>query len=79
MKYVIVMKIMPRGKNAVNDNTIKVINMKITVSRHALKEMSYIWSQKKSLMWRNFPLAEGEKELGLDISDTRYLSEKVLG
>ena len=42
------------------------------VSRYASKEMSYIWSpEKKFTTWRSLwvYLAEGEKELGLDITD----------
>lgn len=42
------------------------------VERYASKEMSFIWSpQKKFSTWRRLwlALAEGEKELGLKISD----------
>ena len=42
------------------------------VSRYASKEMNYIWSSnKKFTTWRKLwiYLAEGEKELGLNITD----------
>lgn len=42
------------------------------VERYASKEMSYIWSpQKKFSTWRRLwlALAEGEQELGLNISE----------
>ena len=42
------------------------------VSRYASKEMSYIWSpEKKFSTWRSLwiHLAEGQRELGLDISE----------
>ncbi len=42
------------------------------VSRYASKEMSYVWSpEKKFTTWRSLwiHLAEGQRELGLDISE----------
>ena len=44
------------------------------VSRYASAEMSYLWSPaKKFTTWRFLwlTLAEGEKELGLDITDAQ--------
>ena len=63
-----------------NDNTIKRDKYENPlVSRYASKEMSYIWSpEKKFTTWRALwvHLAEGEKELGLDISDDQILELK---
>ena len=49
------------------------------VSRYASKEMSYIWSpEKKFTTWRSLwvYLAEGEKELGLDITEEQIAELK---
>ena len=63
-----------------NDNTIKRDKYENPlVSRYASKEMSYIWSpEKKFTTWRALwvHLAEGEKELGLDISEEQILELK---